>query len=196
MQSRGAGYIRRMRALASRPATYSDLEQLPETVMGELIDGKLYTSPRPAARHVLVSSALGIELGPFQRSRGGPGGWWILDEPELHFGKDVLVPDLSGWRRERMPALPEGVAFTVVPDWVCEVLSPSTAKLDLELKLPLYAAAGVEVAWLIEPVNHTLQIFRRQHSEWVLQMSASGDERVRAVPFEAIELDLSALWSG
>jgi len=95
-----------------------------------------------------------------------------------------------------MPALPEGVAFTVVPDWVCEVLSPSTAKLDLELKLPLYAAAGVEVAWLIEPVNHTLQIFRRQHSEWVLQMSASGDERVRAVPFEAIELDLSALWSG
>lgn len=172
MQSQGAevtGWVARQRAeyiwgmpaFAAQPATYSDLEALPETVVGELIAGDLYVSPRPAARHVLVSSALGIELGPFQRGRGGPGGWWILDEPELHLRSDVLVPDLAGWRRERMPELPDGVAFNVVPDWVCEVLSPSTAKIDLEIKLPLYAAAGVEFAWLIEPVNRTLQVFRR-----------------------------------
>ena len=98
-----------------RPATIADLAALPAHVVGEIVGGELHASPRPAARHAAVSSLLGSELtGPFWKSRGGPGGWIILDEPELHLGADVLVPDLAAWRRTRMPELPDVAAFTLV----------------------------------------------------------------------------------
>jgi Uma2 family endonuclease len=184
-----------MRAPAQKPATYEDLRLLPDTLVGELIDGELFASPRPAIRHAKVSSVLGMDLGgPFQRGRGGPGGWWILDEPELHFGKDVLVPDLAGWKVERMPSLPDVPYFELAPNWVCEVLSPSTAKLDLVRKLPRYARVTVEHAWVIDPIHRTLEVFLNEHERWVLVDVFAGDDKVRAQPFEAIELELGALW--
>lgn len=116
---------------ARRHATYEDLVRVPSHLVAELIQGHLITSPRPAPPHALVASSLGADLhGPFHRGKGGPGGWVILDEPELHLNGDVLVPDLAGWRRERMPALPQTSAFELAPDWACEVLSPSTAAID------------------------------------------------------------------
>lgn len=184
-----------MRHPADRPATFKDLESVPENKVGEIIDGTLYLSPRPAPIHAAASSALGVELGgPFQFGRGGPGGWWILDEPELHLGDDALVPDIAGWRRERMPQLPSEPAFTLPPDWVCEVLSPSTRRLDLAKKLPKYARAGVQHAWVIDPVAKTLQVFRRQDKMWLIVATFEGEEKARAEPFDAIEIDLTNLW--
>jgi Uma2 family endonuclease len=178
-----------------KPATYQDIIDLPEHKVGEIVDGELYVSPRPAARHAKVSSILGMDLGsPFQRGRGGPGGWWIVDEPELHFGQNVLVPDLAGWRRERMPRIPDVPYFELAPDWVCEVLSPSTAKLDVVLKLPKYARAGVKHAWIVDPMNRLLEVFRQEHEQWVLVATFGGDDKVRAEPFEAVELELAELW--
>jgi Uma2 family endonuclease len=178
-----------------KPATYQDLVALPEHLVGELIDGDLYASPRPASRHAKVSSVLGMDLGgAFQRGRGGPGGWWSVDEPELHFGEDVLVPDLAGWRQERMPTIPDVLFFELAPDWICEVLSPSTAKLDLVRKLPRYARAGVAYAWVVDPIHQTLEVFHQEQGRWVLMDAFAGDDRVRAVPFDAIELELGSLW--
>lgn len=178
-----------------KDATYADLEALPENMVGQIVDGELWASPRPASDHALVASVLDGDLsGPFQRGRGGPGGWWILFEPELHFGKHVLVPDLAGWRRTRMPALPRAPFFTLAPDWICEVLSPSTAGLDRVKKLAIYAREGVTHAWLIDPQAKTLEVFRREGPTWLLLSAHAGDERVRAEPFDAIELELCALW--
>ena len=138
---------------ALRHATYEDLLQVPEHLVAEIVNGRLVTHPRPAPRHLRASSRLGGELdGPFDQGRGGPGGWWILDEPELHLGPQVLVPDLAGWQRERMPSLPETAWFELAPDWVCEVMSPSTARIDRVEKLPIYAAAGVGHVWHIDPI--------------------------------------------
>jgi Uma2 family endonuclease len=178
-----------------RPATYEDLVALPENLVGQIIDGELFAHPRPASPHAVASSALGGELyGPFQRGRGGPGGWWLLDEPELHFGKNVLVPDFAGWRRERMAEVPRVPFFTLAPDWVCEVLSPSTAALDRVRKKRIYARQGVEHVWLLDPEARSLEVFRLHEGRWVERGAYSGDERVRAEPFEAIELELAALW--
>src|SRR3954467_12406104 len=129
-------------APANRAATYDDLLQVPEHLVAEIVDGVLITSPRPAARHAMAASALGEELGPpFKRGKGGPGGWIILDEPEIHYQAmgDILVPDLAGWRRERLPKVEDIPFFTVSPDWICEVLSPSTEKIDRAQKLGIYA---------------------------------------------------------
>jgi len=176
-------------------ASYADLVALPDNQVGEIVEGTLYASPRPAGRHALASSALGGELsGPLQFGRGGPGGWWILDEPELHLNEEVLVPDLAGWRRERMPEVPDEPFFTLVPDWVCEVLSPSTAKLDLALKLPRYAASGVAYAWVVNPATRALEVFELRNGEPVLVAAFAGDEPVRAEPFKEVELNLSLLW--
>src|SRR5437667_2870051 len=144
-----------------RPATYDDLLKVPDHLVAEIIDGELYTSPRPAPRHADASSGLGAVLrGPFDRGRGGPGGWRILDEPELHLGRDVVVPDIAGWRRERLPALPEAAFFTVAPDWVCEILSPSTERTDRRRKLSIYARKRVAHAWLVNPTLRMLEAFR------------------------------------
>ncbi|AKT41115.1 Uma2 family endonuclease [Chondromyces crocatus] len=177
-------------------ATYADLVAAPAHLVAELVDGVLYTSPRPASPHAHAASVLGMDIGsPFQRGRGGPGGWHILYEPELHFGDDVLVPDLAGWRRERMPDLPQVAFFTLPPDWVCEVLSLSTASLDRTRKRPAYAAAGVTWLWLVDPLARMLEVFRLgPQKRWVVEQGFSGDAVVRASPFEAIELELSALW--
>ena len=185
-----------MRVVESRsPATYEDLRALPEEVIGELVEGTLFASPRPGAAHVLAASELGGVLhGPFHGGRGGPGGWWILFEPEIHLGSDVLVPDLAGWRRSRLPEIPDAAFFDLAPDWVCEILSPSTAKLDLQVKLPVYARAGVAHAWIVNPAFKTLEVFRLDSSRWTLVDVFSGTDVVRAEPFEAIELDLAPLW--
>jgi Uma2 family endonuclease len=188
-----------MTAPATKHATYADLEALPDNLVGEIVDGELYASPRPAPRHARASSVLGGALGgAFDWGGGGPGGWFIIDEPELHLGGQVMVPDLAGWRRERMPGMPEEAFFEVAPDWVCEVLSPSTAVLDRKRKLPHYARAGVKCVWIVDPIAKMVEIYRlhvvADVSAWRLAATYSGDEKVRAEPFDAIELDLGALW--
>lgn len=183
-------------ARAKKPVTYEELVALPGNLVGEIVDGELYASPRPAFPHAAAAIALGEELGPpFKRGRGGPGGWFILFEPELHIDGQVMVPDLAAWRRERMPVMPE-VAFTdLAPDWVCEVSSPSTAVLDRQRKMPHYARAGVRHVWIVDPLAKMLEIFRSEGERWLLLATHGGDEKVRAEPFDAIELDLSVLWA-
>jgi Uma2 family endonuclease len=193
--ARGGATLARMASPVRKPATYEDLLKLPDDKIGEIVDGDLYASPRPAVPHVVAHSALNSELGPpFQFGRGGPGGWWILVEPELHLRDDTLVPDLAGWRRERLPSMPNAPAITVSPDWVCEVLSPSTERLDRVRKLPAYARHLVTHAWLINPLTRTLEVFRREAQGWVLVASHADDAIVRVEPFDAVELDLLRLW--
>ncbi len=178
-----------------KSATYADLEALPDNVIGELVSGTLYASPRPAFPHGTAATRLVIELGgPFDRGRGGPGGWHIAFEPELHLGDDVLVPDVAGWRRERMPRTPLTAATSLAPDWLCEVLSPSTTTLDRAAKLPVYAREGVRHVWLIDPVARTLELFRLEGAHYVLLVTHEGKTRVRVEPFEALELELAYLW--
>ncbi len=180
---------------ARRPATYQDVLDAPQGLVAELVNGALYTHPRPASRHTRAASALGIEVGgPFDHGRGGPGGWVILDEPELHFGPDVVVPDLAGWRRERMPELPDVPFFELAPDWVCEVLSPSTAGFDRDVKRSVYARASVQHAWLVDPLLRRLEVLRLGPAGYQTVETCHGDEAVRAEPFEALELPLAALW--
>jgi Uma2 family endonuclease len=182
---------------AVRRATYDDVLDAPPNVVAEVIAGVLHTHPRPAPRHSDAASVLGMDLGgAFHRGRGGPGGWWILDEPELHLGADpdIVVPDLAGWRRERLPALPDAAFFTLPPDWVCEVLSPSTARLDRTEKLPVYARERVPHVWLVDPDALTLEVFALDGASYRLVATHGGDRRVRVAPFEAIELELGALW--
>jgi Uma2 family endonuclease len=179
------------------PTLYQQLNDLPVNLVGEIINGRLYTQPRPAGPHALTSSALGMDLGgPFQFGRGGPGGWWIIDEPELHFVHDteVVVPDLAGWRRERLPAIPRHHRFNVVPDWVCEIVSPSTVRQDRIIKMPLYARYGVQHLWLIDPVAQTLEVFQLDQGCWSLIGLYQQREMVQAPPFEVIDLDLADLW--
>lgn len=182
---------------AERLATYDDLLDLPENLVAEIINGRIETHPRPAPRHAWACSSIGDELvGPFSKSRGGPGGWIILVEPELHLADHVLVPDLAGWRRERMPALPETAWFEVAPDWACEILSPSTARVDRAEKMPIYAQQGVAHLWLIDPDLKTLEVYAREEAgRWVLLRTLQGEEEVRQPPFDAIAFDLGALWA-
>jgi len=184
---------------ARQPATYDDVLNAPPNKVAEIIDGELILSPRPAGPHSEAESTLIEKLKPpFQRGQGGPGGWIILVEPELHLGKDVLVPDLAGWRRETMSSIPRSPAyFTIRPDWVCEVLSPSTERIDRGAKIALYAAAGVSQAWLINPLLHTLEVLKLSADtpgQWTSVCVFSEEARARATPFEAIELELAALW--
>jgi Uma2 family endonuclease len=178
-----------------RPATYDDLVAVPDHLVAEIVDGELWTSPRPTLRRAAASSELGHQLGPpFHRGRGGPGGWLILDEPELHLGDQTLVPDLAGWRRERMPAVPDTPYATLAPDWVCEVLSPSTVQFDRGKKLRVYAEYGVKHAWLVDPIARSLEVLRLEDGRWTPLDTHVGNVSVRAKPFEALELDLGALW--
>lgn len=176
-------------------ATYDDLREVPDHFVAEMFDGDLYATPRPALPHTRAASALGVELGgPFDRGRNGPGGWVILDEPELHFGNDVLVPDLAGWRRERVPALSADAYMTLAPDWICEVLSASTETLDRGKKLRVYARERVTHAWLLDPLRQTLEVLSLESGKWTVLDSYEGRLNVRAPPFAAIELELGALW--
>ena len=177
------------------PATYEDLLQVPDHLVAEIVDGDLHATPRPAPRHAAASSGLGGALhGPFDKGRGGPGGWRILDEPELHLGRDIVVPDIAGWRRERLPHLPDEAYFTVAPDWICEVVSPSTAAFDRVKKLAVYARERVSHAWLVDPLAQTIEVLRLESGRWSIISTCAGVDVVRAEPFEAIELDLTLLW--
>ena len=185
-----------MGELKIKAATYEDVMATPPNMIAEILNGRLITQPRPAPRHSLVSSGLGVKLGtPFHHGdHDGPGGWWILDEPELHLGDNVLVPDLAGWQRERMPKLPKTAWFETVPDWVCEVLSPSTAKYDRHDKRIIYAASGVKWLWLIDPNDKILEAFELRNKEWVLIASLTNDDEVAIAPFAAVPFMLNALW--
>jgi Uma2 family endonuclease len=181
---------------AKRRATYDDLAALPPNVVGELIHGVLHVQPRPAPRHARAASSIGGALvGPLDRGVGGPGGWIILDEPELHLDADILVPDVAAWRRERMPELPDAAAFELAPDWICEVLSPLTAAKDRADKMPLYAERGVGHAWLVDPLTRTLEVYRREGSRWLLLITHRDDAPARIEPFEAIEFPVAWLWA-
>lgn len=195
----GAAAGDRSMAQAARYKTlYEALEALPEGLTGEILRGQLHTQPRPAPRHAVAASALGAELfGPYSRGRDGPGGWWIVVEPELHFVRktEVLVPDLAGWRRERMPEIPRESQFEVVPDWICEILSPSTRSKDREIKMPLYAHYGVAYAWLLDPDVETLEAYELRGAEWVQLAAYAADATPAAVPFEAAAFRVADLWT-
>ncbi|WP_224240454.1 Uma2 family endonuclease [Hyalangium gracile] len=180
----------------SREASFEDLEGIPPHRVGEIVDGELYVSPRPAVLHARAKGQLFHALEPFDKPPGtrGLGGWVILIEPELHLGKDALVPDLAGWRRERLPKIPDEAAFTIAPDWVCEVLSPSTEGLDRARKMGAYAREGVKHLWLVDPRPQMLEAYRLQEGRWVHLGAYLGDTSVRAEPFEALELKLGLLW--
>lgn len=177
------------------PASYAEIEALPANLVGEIVDDRLYASPRPAPPHAVAATGLGSAIGgPFCFDPDGPGGWWILMEPELHLDGNVLVPDLAGWRRDRMSSMPTTAYFEVHPDWICEVVSPSTGGLDRVRKLPAFARAGVSYAWILDPLERTLEVFRLVNGRWTLVQGFQGAEKVCAEPFEAIDLDLSRLW--
>lgn len=176
-------------------ATYDDLRDIPDHFVAEMFDGELYASPQPALPHARATTVLGGKLGDlFDWGSSGPGGWVILDEPELHFGNDVLVPDIAGWRRERLPAVPADPYLTLAPDWVCEVVSASTEALDRGKKLSRYARVGVAHAWLLSPVRQTLEVLSLERGKWTLLDRHEGLVSVRARPFDEIEIELGALW--
>lgn len=182
---------------AKHQASYSDLFDLAENVVGEIINGELHTHPRPTPRHARASTALtGSLWNPFDRGTGGPGGWWIIDEPELHLGTDTLVPDLAGWRRERMPNLPAAAWFELAPDWVSEILSPSTMRSDRVTKMPVYAREGVKHLWLIDPDLKTLEVYELNTGKnWTLISALKDDDPISQPPFDATEFSLGALWA-
>ncbi|MDP3216440.1 MAG: Uma2 family endonuclease [Deltaproteobacteria bacterium] len=181
------------------PDVVEGYRNAPETMVAEIIDGELSLMPRPRLGHARSAGRLGADLdGPFDRGRDGPGGWVILPEPELRLGPlpDVLVPDLAGWRRERLPVgFIEGAFASVAPDWCCEVLSPSTEKVDRGRKLAIYHREGVGHVWLVSPVLRSVEVYRRADIGWLLVATFEGNDVVRAEPFDAVPLDLAGLWS-
>src|SRR3989454_12604313 len=181
-----------------RRATYADLLEVPEHFVAEIIDGELLTSPRPASPHALAASAIGASLfDRFNRPPGGsgePGGWWILYEPELHFGEDVLVPDLAGWRRERMPAIPDSAALALPPDWSCEIVSRSTGALDRGRKMQVHARERVGRLWIVDPGARTLEVYRLEAGRWLVASTHAGSVEVRAEPFDVVDLDMTRWW--
>ena len=180
---------------AQRAATYEDLRAVPEPLVAEILFGELVTHPRPAPPHASAASALGGALAPpYQFGRGGPGGWVILDEPELHLGEHVVVPDLAGWRRERLPTMPETAWFEVAPDWVCEVLSPSTERYDRGDKRIIYADAEVSHLWHIDPMLRMLEVFELRDGKWLLLDVFRDNAEVAAKPFEEPSFPLGLLW--
>jgi Uma2 family endonuclease len=176
-------------------ATYQDVLDAPPNKVAEVVNGELHLSPRPAVPHALVASAINVEIGgPFGHARGGPGGWIILLEPELHLEEDIVVPDLGGWRRERMPTGSRDAYLILAPDWACEILSRSTRRLDRSGKLPIYGREGVGHVWLIEPLAQTVEVLRLEGTTYRIVAVHAGDTKARIEPFDAIELDLTILW--
>ena len=184
--------------VTKKRATYEDIVALPEHVVGEIINGELFVSPRPATPHALAATGIGSAIHGRFNGRGGgptdPGGWWILGEPEPHFGEDVLVPDVAGWRHARMPRLPRTAAIELAPDWVCEVISPTTARVDRGRKMAVYARVGVAHLWHVDPEGRTVEVFGLRDGSWTVLRVAVGDERVHLEPFADVELDLSRWW--
>jgi len=178
-----------------RHATYDDLCEVPDRFIAEIIDGDLYATPRRPVRYVYASSVLAAELGSLvDRRSSGPDGWIMLNRPEFHFGGEVIVPDITGWRRSRMPDVPDVAFMTLAPDWICEVLSEATEELDRGKKLQVYAREGVAHAWLVDPLRQTLEVLSLESGAWRQLERHEGPVTVRAVPFEAVELELGPLW--
>lgn len=178
-----------------REASYEDVLRSPEHVIAEVLNGDLFTSPRPAGPHAEAASVLTMDLGgAFHRGRGGPGGWIILYEPELHLGRDILVPDVAGWLRSRLPAVPAAAFLELAPDWACEVISPGSERIDRERKLPIYARERVPHVWLVNPLERMVEVFRLDGDGYRLVVTRGGTDRVRLEPFHAIEIELEALW--
>jgi Uma2 family endonuclease len=182
-------------AIKKTKTVYEQWLEVPETVVGEIIMGDLHMSPRPALKHGNASSSLLHELmGPYHKGKGGPGGWIIMIEPEIHLAENIIVPDIGGWKRDRIPEITNETFFSVAPDWVCEVLSPSSAGFDRVKKMPLYLEQKVKHIWLIDPLLKTLEVFENNESSWVLIKTFMNTDKVRVVPFIEIEIDLSMLW--
>ena len=185
----------RLDRIAKAPATYQDVLDAPPNMVAEVLDGNLSLQPRPASRHAFASSVLGAEIGsPFQQGRNGPGGWWIIDEPELHLGAQILVPDLAGWRRARMPGYPEVAFFTLAPDWACEVLSPSTRARDRREKRRIYAENGVGHLWFVDPDARLIETFRLGPDGWIVGETVEDGDEAALPPFEAVSFPVSSLW--
>jgi Uma2 family endonuclease len=184
-----------MPELPKKKATYDDLYSVPENMIGEIINGELVVTPRPSRKHVFTTTALGNELGPpYQFRRGGPGGWVILIEPEVGLGEHIMVPDLAGWKEERYPDEEPHNWISVVPDWICEVLSSGTRRRDRMEKMPIYAQYKVPHFWMVDPVDETLEVFRLKEGEWVVAGLFAENAKVRAEPFTEIEINLNDLW--
>jgi len=185
-----------MGELAKEKATYEDLYKIPDNLIGEIIDGELIVTPRPSRKHVVCATALGAAVtAPYQFGQGnGPGGWIFAIKPEIGLGEQILVPDLAGWKRERFPVEEDHNWISTVPDWVCEILSPSTFRTDKVKKMPVYAHHGVGHIWLIDPVAMTMDAFGLESGKWVLLGSFAENDKVRAEPFQEIEINLEALW--
>lgn len=182
-------------ALKSAAATYADIEALPAHVTGQIVEGELFASPRPSPSHNQSASVLCFRIGAaFDQALDGPGGWVIRNEPELHLDDTVMVPDIAGWRVERWPGKITGNGIEVAPDWVCEVLSPSTEVFDRSRKLRAYARFGVGFAWLVDPVKHFVEVFERQGAFWVQKQVVVGRETLCAAPFDALTIPLVKLW--
>ncbi len=179
-----------------RPATHDDIIALPENLVGELIAGRLFTRPRPRIRHASATSRLGIlRGGPHDLHDDGPGGWIFLDAPELHFGEDVVVPDIAAWRRERLPEVPDVAWLSLAPDWLCETLSPPTQKKDRTLKTDRYAREGFRLVWLLDLDAGLLEAFEREGTDWRRYGAINAESRVSRAPFEAVTFKLETLWS-
>lgn len=187
----------RLAAKVVPAATRADLEALPRSWRGEIIDGTLYAFPRPRSQHADIESLLSADLkNPFQRGRGGPGGWWILPEPGIELPRSPeIAPDLAGWRREQMPKLPPPKEpIRLVPDWICEILSPSTASYDNIVKRRYYAEIGVGHIWYVDPVRKELEVCRLVEGKWLQLGIFGGDEKVRAEPFGEVEIEMTEWW--
>jgi Uma2 family endonuclease len=177
-------------------ASYDELLKLPSHVVGEILDGEMHATPRPRLRHARSAWKLTASLdGPFDRGAGGPGGWLFLAEPELHLGPNVVVPDLAGWRREQLPDLPDEAFLTLAPHWVCEITSPSTQRIDCGVKMDIYLREHAHHVWLLDPIERLVEVFHRSDRAWVRLGSWTGGMPARLEPFDAIELDLDAVWS-
>ncbi|MEW6267621.1 MAG: Uma2 family endonuclease [Thermodesulfobacteriota bacterium] len=185
-----------MTVSAKRKAVYDDLYDLPENMTGQIIEGELQAFPRPHYRHANAVSAVGSELKPpYQFGRGGgPGGWIILIEPEVKLGENLLVPDLAGWKKERLAAPPQENWTTVPPDWVCEILCPNTYRLDRTRKMDIYAEHGVAFLWLVDPLTKILETFKLQDGKWLVLKNYAENDKARAEPFPEVEIDLANLW--
>jgi len=172
--------------------------EVPDHKVAEIIDGELIVSPRLALPHANVAGLMAVDIvGPFHRelpSPSGPGGWWIFPEPELHFAADVLVPDWAGWRRERMPVARNVPFLTLAPDWACEILSPSTARIDRSRKMAIYAREGVRHLWFVDPLARTVEVYRLEGDRWLVLATHGDDESMRAEPFDAVEIALDRWW--
>lgn len=178
-----------------KKATYEDLDSIPEHSTGEIINGELIVTPKPSPRHSNAEGSVITRLmPPFRFGEGGPGGWIILLEVEIMLGEHLLVPDLSGWKRERFPGLPKENWISVPPDWVCEILSAGTARLDRVRKMPIYARFGVPYLWLIDPTEKSLEVFKLESGKWVMVAGFADNDTARAEPFNEIEINLADFW--